>query len=260
MQHTIPSGEQAFMSTQRIALVTGGIGGIGTAICKALADQGRKVIAGYFPPEAEIAREWQSLHSKSGYDFEIVACDVSDYESSQKMLHDVENTIGSVDILVNCAGITRDKTLRRMTPDQWDAVLRTNLDSDFNVTRHVVEGMSEKGFGRIVNISSVNGQKGQFGQANYSAAKAGLHGFTKAVAQELASRGVTVNSVSPGYVKTEMTDAIPEDIRNSIIQQVPMGRMALPDEIAYVVSFLTDDRNTYMTGANLPVNGGMYMT
>jgi len=248
------------MNNQKIALVTGGTGGIGTAICMALADQGRQVIAGYFPPEKELAETWQQKHKLDGYDFEIVACDVSDFESSQKMLHDVENTIGAVDILVNCAGITRDKTLRRMTPDQWDSVLRTNLDSAFNVTRHVVESMSQNGFGRIVNISSVNGQKGQFGQANYSAAKAGLHGFTKAVAQELAAKGVTVNSVSPGYVKTDMTDAIPEDVRDAIIQQVPMGRMALPDEIAYVVSFLTDDRNTYMTGANLPVNGGMYMT
>ena len=248
------------MNKQKIALVTGGTGGIGTAICIALADQGRKVIAGYFPPEQEIAEAWQARHRENGYDFEIVACDVSDYEASKKMLRDVENTIGAVDILVNCAGITRDKTLRRMEPEQWDAVLRTNLDSAFNVTRQVVEGMSENGYGRIVNISSVNGQKGQFGQANYSAAKAGLHGFTKAIAQELATKGVTVNSVSPGYVKTEMTDAIPEEIRESIIQQVPMGRMALPDEIAYVVSFLTDDRNTYMTGANLPVNGGMYMS
>jgi len=248
------------MNNQKIALVTGGTGGIGTAICIALADQGRKVIAGYFPPEEQQAMSWQQKHKAEGYDFEIVACDVSDYESSQQMLHDVENTIGMVDILVNCAGITRDKTLRRMTPEQWDAVLRTNLDSAFNVTRHVVERMSENGFGRIVNISSVNGQKGQFGQANYSAAKAGLHGFTKAVAQELATKGVTVNSVSPGYVKTDMTDAMPEEVRDAIIQQVPMGRMALPDEIAYVVSFLTDDRNTYMTGANLPVNGGMYMT
>jgi acetoacetyl-CoA reductase len=248
------------MTTPRIALVTGGTGGIGTAICIALADQGRKVIAGYFPPEADLALAWQQRHRENGYDFEIVACDVSDYESSKQMLHDVENTIGPVDILVNCAGITRDKTLRRMTLEQWDSVLRTNLDSAFNVTRQVVEHMSEKGFGRIVNISSVNGQKGQFGQANYSAAKAGLHGFTKAIAQELAAKGVTVNSVSPGYVKTDMTDAIPEDVRNSIIQQVPMGRMALPDEIAYVVCFLTDDRNTYMTGANLPVNGGMYMS
>ncbi len=248
------------MNNQKIALVTGGTGGIGTAICIALADQGRKVIAGYFPPEKEIADNWQQTHHANGYDFDIVACDVSDFESSQTMLRDIEATIGVVDILVNCAGITRDKTLRHMTPDQWGAVLRTNLDSAFNVTRQVVDNMSDKGFGRIVNISSVNGQKGQFGQANYSAAKAGLHGFTKAVAQELATKGVTVNSVSPGYVKTEMTDAIPEDIRDSIIQQVPMGRMALPAEIAYVVSFLTDDRNTYMTGANLPVNGGMYMT
>lgn len=247
------------MTKQKIALVTGGTGGIGTAICIALADQGRKVIAGYFPPEEQQAMAWQQKYKADGYDFEIVACDVADYDSSQQMLHDVENTIGAVDILVNCAGITRDKTLRRMTPDQWDAVLRTNLDSAFNVTRHVVERMSENGFGRIVNISSVNGQKGQFGQANYSAAKAGLHGFTKAVAQELATKGVTVNSVSPGYVKTDMTDAMPEEVRDAIIQQVPMGRMALPDEIAYVVSFLTDDRNTYMTGANLPVNGGMYM-
>jgi len=248
------------MTTQKIALVTGGTGGIGTAICIALADQGRKVIAGYFPPERETAEAWQRKHSDNGYDFEIAACDVSDYEASKQMFHDVENTIGAVDILVNCAGITRDKTLRRMEPEQWDAVLRTNLDSAFNVTRQVVEGMSDNGFGRIVNISSVNGQKGQYGQANYSAAKAGLHGFTKAIAQELAAKGVTVNSVSPGYVKTEMTDAIPEGIRESIIQQVPMGRMAQPDEIAYVVSFLTDDRNTYMTGANLPVNGGMYMS
>jgi len=248
------------MNSQKIALVTGGTGGIGTAICIALADQGRKVIAGYFPPEAESALAWQVKHRANGYDFEIVGCDVSDYESSKKMLRDVENTIGAVDILVNCAGITRDKTLRQMTLEQWDSVLRTNLDSAFNVTSQVVESMSERGFGRIVNISSVNGQKGQFGQANYSAAKAGLHGFTKAVAQELATKGVTVNSVSPGYVKTEMTDAIPEAVRDAIIQQVPMGRMAQPAEIAYVVSFLTDDRNTYMTGANLPVNGGMYMS
>jgi acetoacetyl-CoA reductase len=248
------------MDKKKIALVTGGTGGIGSAICIALADQGRQVIAGYFTPEAESALAWQQKNRENGYDFDIVASDVSDYESSRKMLHDIENTIGAVDILVNCAGITRDKTLRRMTPEQWDSVMRTNLDSAFNVTRQVVEHMSDKGYGRIVNISSVNGQKGQFGQANYSAAKAGLHGFTKAVAQELAGKGVTVNSVSPGYVKTEMTDAIPEDVRDSIIQQVPMGRMALPDEIAYVVSFLTDDRNTYMTGANLPVNGGMYMS
>ncbi len=247
------------MTESRIALVTGGTGGIGTAICIALANQGRRVIAGYYPPEEENARLWQKQQSSLGFEFEIAACDVSDFESSQQMLLDIENTIGPVDILVNCAGITNDKTLRRMTPEQWNSVLRTNLDSAFNITRQVVDGMAEKEFGRIVNISSVNGQKGQYGQANYSAAKAGLHGFTKAVAQELATKGVTVNSVSPGYVKTEMTDAIPEEIRNAIVQEIPMGRMALPDEVAYAVSFLTDDRNTYMTGANLPVNGGMYM-
>jgi len=248
------------MTDEKIALVTGGNGGIGTAICIALADQGRKVIAGYFPPEKELAEAWQQKHRKNGYEFEIMGCDVSNFDSSERMLQEIEEAYGIVDILVNCAGITRDKTLKRMTPDQWGSVLRTNLDSAFNVTRHVVERMSEKGFGRIVNISSVNGQKGQFGQANYSAAKAGLHGFTKAVAQELATRGVTVNSVSPGYVSTEMTEAMPQEVLDSIVQQVPMGRMASPAEIAYVVSFLTDDRNTYMTGANLPVNGGMYMS
>ena len=248
------------MNTKKIALVTGAPGGIGTAICIALADQGRKVVAGYFPPEKEIAEAWQKKHRENGYEFELVGCDVSDYESSEKMIHDVENTIGAVDILINCAGITRDKMLRGMTLDQWNAVLRTNLDSAFNVTRHVIEGMSARGSGRIVNISSVNGQKGQFGQANYSAAKAGLHGFTMAVAQEVAAKGVTVNTVSPGYVKTEMTDAIPEGIREAIIKQVPMGRMALPEEIGLAVCFLTDDRNNFMTGANLPVNGGMYMS
>ena len=247
------------MDTQKIALVTGGIGGIGTAICVALADQGRKVIAGYFPPEAEIASAWQAKHRDNGYEFEIVACDVSDFESSKQMLHDVENTIGSVDILVNCAGITRDKTLRRMTHEQWDAVLRTNLDSAFNVTRQVVEGMTEKGFGRIVNISSVNGQKGQFGQANYSAAKAGLHGFTMAIAQETALKGVTVNTVSPGYVATEMTKAIAPDILESITQTIPMRRMGEPEEIAQAVAWLADEATAYVTGANIPVNGGLFM-
>ena len=247
------------MSKPRVALVTGGTGGIGTAICIALAEQGRKVIAGYFPPEQKTAEDWQQKQKVKGFDFEIIGCDVSDFESTQVMLNDLKNTIGGIDILVNCAGITRDKTLRRMSVDQWSSVLSTNLDSVFNVTSQVVEDMSANNFGRIVNISSVNGQKGQYGQANYSAAKAGLLGFTKAVAQEMAGKGVTVNSVCPGYVKTEMTDAIPEEIRNAIIQQVPMGRMATPDEIAYAVSFLTDDRNNYMTGATLPVNGGMYM-
>jgi acetoacetyl-CoA reductase len=248
------------MSEKKIALVTGGIGGIGTAICIRLAQQGRLVIAGYFPPEKEAAEAWQKARKDEGYDIEIVAGDVSDYEASQQMVKEIETRVGAIDILVNCAGITRDKTLRKMEPDQWNAVLRTNLDSAFNVTRQVVEVMTQKQFGRIVNIASVNGQKGQFGQTNYSAAKAGLHGFTKALAQEVAAKGVTVNTVSPGYVKTEMTSAMPDEVLSSIVSQVPVGRMASPDEIAHSVCFLTEDQNAYMTGANLPVNGGMYMS
>lgn len=248
------------MSEKKIALVTGGIGGIGTAICIRLVQQGRLVVAGYFPPEKEAAEAWQKARKDEGHDIEIVAGDVSDYEASQQMVKEIETRFGGIDILVNCAGITRDKTLRKMEPDQWHAVLRTNLDSAFNVTRHVVEDMTQKQFGRIVNIASVNGQKGQFGQTNYSAAKAGLHGFTKALAQEVAAKGVTVNTVSPGYVKTEMTSAMPDEVLSSIVSQVPVGRMASPDEIAHSVCFLTEDQNAYMTGANLPVNGGMYMS
>ena len=248
------------MEHQKIAFITGGTGGIGTAICIGLAQQGRRVVAGYYPPEKDAAQAWQKVRKQEGYDFEIVAGDVSDFESSNQMIAEIENKFGSIDILINCAGITSDKTLGKMSQSQWDSVLSTNLDSAFNVTRHVVEAMSQNKFGRIVNISSVNGQKGQFGQANYSAAKAGLHGFTKAVAQELASKGVMVNTVSPGYVKTEMTSVMPAEILDSIISQVPVGRMATPEEVSYTVCFLTDDRNTYMTGANLPVNGGMYMS
>ncbi|MEM7210017.1 MAG: acetoacetyl-CoA reductase [Pseudomonadota bacterium] len=247
------------MHDKKVALVTGGIGGIGTAICKGLAEQGRYVIAGYYPPEKAEAEAWQAARSEEGYTFDIIAGDVADFEASEKMIADIQVKFGSIDILVNCAGITRDKTLRKMEHSHWESVLRTNLDSAFNVTRHVVNEMAEKGFGRIVNISSVNGQKGQFGQANYAAAKAGLHGFTKSVAQELAARGVMVNTVSPGYVNTEMTAAMPPQVLDSIVSAVPVGRMAAPDEIAYSVCFLTDDRNTYITGANLPVNGGMYM-
>ncbi len=248
------------MNEKKIALVTGGTGGIGSAICIGLAEQGRKVVAGYFPPEKDAAEAWQKARQEEGYDIEIAAGDVSDYEGSQEMIADIGSRLGGIDILVNCAGITRDKTLRKMEPEQWNSVLRTNLDSAFNVTRHVVDDMTQKNFGRIVNIASVNGQKGQFGQTNYSAAKAGLHGFTKALALEVAAKGVTVNTVSPGYVKTEMTSAMPTEVLDAIVNQVPVGRLASPEEIAYSVCFLTEDKNAYMTGANLPVNGGMYMS
>lgn len=246
--------------SNKIALITGGTGGIGTAICKELFDSGCTIIAGYFPPEKEQAEAWQIENKEKGYDFTLAPVDVSDYESAKRMVENVETLHGAIDILVNCAGITRDKTLKRMTPDQWKAVINTNLDSAFNITQPIVAGMLERGFGRIINIASVNGQKGQFGQANYSAAKAGLHGFTMAVAQETASKGVTVNTISPGYVSTPMTMAMPQDVLDSIVEQVPVGRMGTPEEIAFTVAWLADERNGYTTGANIPVNGGMFMS
>jgi acetoacetyl-CoA reductase len=243
----------------KVALVTGGIGGIGTEVCKCLAGQGRRVAAGYLPSEEQAALAWQGQRRQEGFDIVIVPGDVSCFESSSEMVRQVRQRLGSIDILVNCAGITRDKTLRNMERQQWQAVLSTNLDSVFNVTRQVLDGMIERGFGRIVSISSVNGQKGQFGQTNYSAAKAGVHGFTMALAQEVADKGITVNTVSPGYVATDMTQAIPEEIRHAIVSQIPMKRMAQACEVAHVVAFLSSDETAYITGANLPVNGGLYM-
>lgn len=246
--------------SKRVALVTGGTGGIGTEVCRELCRQNRVVVAGYLPSESEQADAWLDTMRSEGCDAYIVSGDVSDFESCQAMVREVEQSHGSIDILVNCAGITRDKTLRKMAPESWKAVINTNLDSVFNVTRNVVDGMIERGFGRVVNISSVNGQKGQFGQTNYSAAKAGVHGFTMALAQEVASKGVTVNTISPGYVATSMTAVMPEDIQDQIVATIPMKRMATPTEIAQAVGFFCDDRTAYITGANLPVNGGMYMS
>lgn len=243
---------------RRVALVTGGIGGIGSEICKRLARAGRQVVAGHLPVEETNARQWQCVRREEGYDIALSAGDVASFKSSGLMVRDVRECFGGIDILVNCAGITRDKTLRKMDPDQWNAVLTTTLDSVFNVTRHVVEGMMEEG--RIIIISSVNGQKGMYGQTNYSAAKAGVHGFSMALAQEVANKGVTVNTVSPGYVETRMTEAVPEDIRNTIVAGIPLGQMARPTEIAHAVAFLSADESGYITGINLPVNGGMYMT
>lgn len=245
---------------ERVALVTGGTGGIGTQVCRRLAAQGRRVVAGHLPAEGEAAREWQRERRREGLEIAIVAGDVANFQSSAEMVREVGECVGAVQILVNCAGITRDRTLRNMHREEWEAVLSTNLDSVFNVTRHVLEEMIRIGFGRIINVSSVNGQRGQFGQTNYSAAKAGVHGFTMALAQELAPKGITVNSVSPGYVATEMTKAIPEDVREAIVSQIPVGRMARPEEIADVVAFLAAEETRYITGANIPVNGGFYMS
>ena len=248
------------MMLKRIALVTGGIGGIGTAVCMELVNQGRLVIAGHIPEEEEVAEFWQSELQADGYAVELAAGDVADYDSAGKMIERITTRFGTIQILVNCAGITRDAFLAKMDPDDWNAVINTNLNSVFNVTRQVIPGMMAAGFGRIVNISSVNGQKGQFGQTNYSAAKAGMHGFTMALAQEGARKGVTVNSVSPGYVETRMTAAVNKDILNAIIKTIPMGRLATTREIAQVVGFLCLDETSYVTGANLPVNGGLYMS
>lgn len=246
--------------TKKIALVTGGTGGIGTEVCRELHSQGRKVIAVCLPEEKIQAERWLKEMRGEGIDTDIVTADVSSFESCEQMVSQVKERFGNIEILVNCAGVTRDKTLQKMDHNQWKAVINTNLDSLFNVTRNVVQDMVDKGFGRVVNISSVNGQKGQYGQTNYSAAKAGVHGFTMALAQEVAARGVTVNTISPGYVDTRMTAAIPTEIKDQIVTTIPLGRMAQPVEIAQAVGFFCLEKTAYITGANLPVNGGMYMS
>ncbi len=243
--------------SKRVAVVTGGIGGLGTAICKALANAGRSVVAADLGSSPERIARFE--HDVAGHDVRFAPLDVADFEACGAFVDEVQQRDGSLDILVNAAGITRDTTLRKMERAQWDAVLGINLDSVFNLCRHAVGGMVDRGFGRIVNISSVNGQTGQFGQTNYSAAKAGMHGFTMALAREVARKGVTVNSVSPGYCETALVAAIPDDIRQGIVDKVPAGRLGQPSEIARTVEFLSADDAGYITGANIPVNGGLYM-
>ena len=247
------------MSVSRLALVTGGTGGIGTEICLQLAAAGHWVVTTFLPHEVDLARAWQGARCADGFDIGLVECDVASFESCAGMAHQLRAKFGTVEILVNCAGITRDKSLGKMEPEQWTAVIDTNLNSAFNVTRNLIEGMVERRFGRIVSISSVNGQKGQFGQTNYSAAKAGLFGFTRALAQEVASKGITVNTVSPGYVDTSMVGGMKREVRDTIVEQIPVGRLAQPGEIAWAVSFLVAEESGYITGVNLPVNGGLYM-
>lgn len=243
----------------RTALVTGGIGGIGTAICRKLVEKGCRVVASYHPSETDTMEEWSKAREAEGIDIGLVAGDVSSAENSVEMIDEVEEAFGPIDILVNCAGITRDSSFKRMELDHWESVIKTNLNSVYYVTRPVWEGMLDRGFGRIINISSVNGQRGQFGQVNYSAAKAGMHGFTMALALEGATKGITVNTVSPGYVDTPMTLAMQDSVRESIISGIPMRRMGTPEEIASAVAFLADDESTYITGVNLPVNGGLFI-
>lgn len=244
---------------RRTAVVTGGTGGIGTAICQRLAREGRQVVACYHPAEQDKLSEWHEARQAEGLEIALVAGDIASAEDSARMVAEIEEKYGAVDILVNCAGITRDKTMKRMQAEQWDAVITTNLSSVFYVTQPLWEGMLTRGFGRIVNIASVNGQRGQFGQTNYSAAKAGMHGFTMALAQEGAAKGITVNTVSPGYVETAMTAAMRDDVRDAIVSGIPLGRMGKPEEIAATVAFLAADEQAYITGANVPVNGGLFI-
>lgn len=241
----------------RVALVTGGTGGIGTAICRKLAQMGHKVATNY-RDEAR-AQAWAAAQKALGFDFAIIPGDVADPASAAAMVKQIADTLGPVDVLVNNAGITRDTTFHKMSALQWQEVINTNLNSCFNVTRAAIDGMRERRYGRIVQISSINGQKGQYGQANYAASKAGMHGFTISLAQESAKFGITVNTVSPGYVATDMVMAVPEEVRAKIVAQIPVGRLGTPEEIAYAVSFLVSDEAAWITGANLSINGGHYM-
>lgn len=243
--------------TGKIALVTGGTGGIGAAICLKLASQGAKVFTNYRNEEKALA--WQSCAKEQGYDIGIFQADVSDTEACEAMVASIRESDGSIDILVNNAGITKDTTFRKMTKEKWDAVLSINLDSLFNVTKPIINDMLEKGWGRIVNISSINGQKGQLGQTNYTTSKAGMHGFTMSLAQETARKGITVNTVSPGYIATEMVMAVPEEIRNQIIAQIPVGRLGTADEVAEMVAFLSSNAAGFTTGADFALNGGQHM-
>ena len=247
------------MDTNRkyVALVTGATGGLGTAICKRLSEDGFHVIANY--NSADKAKKWKEAVEADGYQFDMYQADVSDFDAVGDMIKQVEMSVGPIDVLVNNAGITRDGQFRKMTKENWDSVLKTNLYSVFNCTRHVINQMMDRNYGRIINISSVNGQRGQFGQANYSAAKAGMHGFTKTLAMEVARKGITVNTISPGYIATDMVMAVPEEIRNKIVAEIPMGRLGGTEEIAHLVSFLASQETSFITGANYAINGGQHV-
>jgi len=240
-----------------IALVTGGIGGIGTAIAEELHRVGYRVVVNYIEFEWEQARAWIKRHKDCEYTATVG--DVSSWDDMVSMAGRIEDNVGPVDVLVNCAGITKDTTLAKMEPDQWNEVIDINLTGMFNVTRQFIPSMLARRKGRVINISSVNGQQGAFGQTNYGAAKAGVHGFTMSLAREVARKGITVNTISPGYIDTPMTAAIPGDIREKIIKTIPMGRMGTPEDIANLVGFLVSSKADYITGADLSVNGGLNM-
>jgi acetoacetyl-CoA reductase len=243
--------------TKKVAYVTGGMGGIGTAICQRLAKEGFTVIAGCGP-----SRDWQKWLDEQkalGYEFHASVGNVADWQSTVDAFTKASSEYGAIDVLVNNAGITRDRMFLKMTPEDWKAVIDTNLNSMFNVTKQVVPGMVEKGWGRIIQISSVNGEKGQAGQTNYSAAKAGMHGFTMALAQEVAAKGVTVNTVSPGYIGTDMVLSIRPQILEKIVETIPVKRLGTPNEIGSIVAWLAGEDSGFTTGADFSCNGGLHM-
>lgn len=243
-------------SKNRIAVVTGGMGGIGTAVCKRLKAEGATVVAVCHSSKDDQISAWQA---ENGTDIEVLTGDVASETDAARIMNSILEKHGHVDILVNCAGITRDTTFKKMDADQWESVISTNLNSVYYVTRPVWNNMIDQGFGRVINIASVNGQRGQFGQVNYAAAKAGMHGISMSLAYEGATKGVTANTVSPGYIETAMTAAMRDDVREAIVSGIPMRRMGTPEEIAAAVAFLADDESTYITGVNLPVNGGLFI-
>jgi len=247
------------MHDNKVALVTGGMGGLGTAICRRLQTEGFRVAVTYSPGNAT-PDAWLAAQRDEGYRFTTYRVDVTDYGDCEWMMQKLLAEMGRLDVLVNNAGITRDRSLRKMTLEDWQAVQRADLDSVFNMSKQAIEPMMAQQWGRIINISSVNGQQGAFGQTNYSAAKAGMHGFTKALALEMARHGVTVNTVSPGYLRTKMVEAVPADVMNGkILPQIPIGRLGEPDEIAGLVAYLVSEDAGFMTGANLAINGGQHM-
>jgi acetoacetyl-CoA reductase len=244
---------------RRVAIVTGGTGGIGSAICQRLASK-YQVVACYFKNGNHVeAKTWQSKQKELGHEIDILYADIAQFQDCEKLVSLVLERYGSIDVLVNNAGITKDASLRKMTPEQWQEVINANLTSVFNITRNILPAMLNQGYGRIISISSINGRKGQFGQCNYAATKAALYGFSKSLAQEVASKGITVNTISPGYIETPMLAMMKADILKNILDNIPIGRLGKPEEVAAAVEFLASPESSFITGANLDINGGQYM-